>query len=272
MNNDIIVYNINHIFLHYMPFFGVNQRKKNMDITKSWGDNSLNFKCKNYLNSYDLLTLIQIFNSREKNEMIEIENKDKFAFNKIETKNLKYLEIDILKSLKIRNINNQINNKNNLINSIKRLESLKISYKLRDETITTNIFTIKEINKKYIKIYIKNEYNHFLETYVNRVQVFNNNLKINFTRLLKYKRNNYCILLDCILQSTKNAIKTRNKTLYTYRKYFKHDFLAKQLNIQNFNESKQKKIIKDSFDLLKEQKLPSYEYNFVYENWQKIAK
>ncbi len=245
------------LILKTMPFSASNKRDLFYKSEGVWGDKEILYGSDELLNGYDLITLAQIakyFTNRNLKSQ-----KIKFNGGTIDVFELTFFIKDMLKD---RNIKDNTNNRKYLLDSFSRLFSLKAIIKNKDKTEKINfIYRTSEDNKNYRNITILAD-----GKFINACREWG--IILNFSRLTRYKRNNYAILLDSYLQATKE-----NKKGFPYKFSYHNDDLIRILKLNDKTKSKQKEILKKTFKILTEEgKLPEYKFDRYTKKWMRTDK
>jgi hypothetical protein len=262
-NNEIILETkIDDKTLHFLPFLPTRQRKK-IVLNKKWGEMELVVEAIENLNTYDLITLMFIIKFYLKKNW-----NGGYIGEGDEKREIAGLEIDLEKVCKERNILNKKINRKTILNSIKRLSYVDLTFKTDKNTIITKyIYEIRYDNEfKKIKIYANKS---FIE-YIHKNGILMN--LSNFVKLenIKSSRKEYAILLYSFLNGTKTKTEFNKRKILKWREKYNEELLFDRLgfNETNMTLKEKRRKIRETFELLHNYlNLPLYKFNKIEKMW-----
>jgi hypothetical protein len=246
--------------LHFLPFVPSRARKE-MEITRKWGDVICNISGNESTNAYDLITLMLVIKEYLKHTYY-IEN--------FQEQELAILEIDLVKLIKERNLINKKINRKTITESIIRLTNLNLIFIKNNKIHSTNYFYDIKYDKNYKEITLYANLK-FIE------KIKNNGILINLSEFIKLENikengSNYAILLYTFLIGTKTKFKLNNKIQLQWREKYREDILFNVLNLNNtnLNKAKRREKLQKAFNILhKYLNLPQYKFNNINEIWMR---
>ncbi|MHB8232079.1 MAG: hypothetical protein ACYDDB_04175 [bacterium] len=190
---------VDSFLIHAMPFVPSYNRKDNFEIIRNWGDKTIKIKTTETLNSYDLISLLQLLRDYIQNR------KNYGAFQWGSDGDEKLLAfgftIDLSDFAAQRGIENDINNRKMIFKSIERLWKMEIEiWKEKEPSRSTRFIYDLKPNSDFTKAigFVNKLFYDFC---------LKSGLAINLDRLISYRKNGYAIILDTFLQSTEKRYK-----------------------------------------------------------------